>query len=324
MTRVLSGLAYAARIGLGLIAGLALLLAAMGGLGHLYRMTAKAPYQLIEVEPGRRLHVACDGPEAAPFVLYDAGAFGIYTDGWWIKDALKDDYRVCLYDRAGMGWSDPVPEGVSPGPLWHVEDMRRLRAALGEDRPFVLIGHSMAGLRLHAYANLHPSELQGLVFVDAARPQSVRAERIQAFIPWVLRAMTIGTGLARIGIAGGMSYLLPDELDLPKQQKQDKRRSIASVKHHKAAKAEIAAAMRVDESPDWMSGSGAETRPVAVYSNSEGGGANASVATAAETNAGFGRIRSLTDETHVSLLNQKNAELIANDVRDMIQGSFVK
>ncbi len=316
-TKVLRTFSKWLRTGAAVLFAIGVLLSGLGGMGHILRMQAKAPYPLLAIDGERRVHVLCEGPDDAPFVLYDAGAFGIYSDGWWVKEALKRDHRVCLYDRAGMGWSDPVPGNTSPSPDWHVEDMRRLRHALGAEAPFVLIGHSMAGLRLHAYANAYPEDLQGLVFIDAARPQTMNTDTASRFAPWLLRAMTVGIGLARIGLAGGVSYLLPDELDLPDQQSRDKRRSMASVRHHRATRAEVAAALAAWPGASWRTETGAERLPVSVFTNSPDGGANAPVADAARRTTGIGRITVLAEESHVSLLNAVNAEKIAADVRIM-------
>lgn len=281
------------------------------------RLQAKAPHTMIEVAEGRRLHVLCEGEIGAPFVLYDAGAFGIYTDGWWIKEALKSDHRVCLYDRAGMGWSDPPEAGQAPDPRYHLEDMRRLRLALGETEPFILVGHSMAGLRLHAWANLYPAELRGLVFIDAVRPQAIAQSRVRQILPWAVRGMHVSAGLARIGLMGGIAQIMPDELDLPSIPKRAKTRSISSVKHHKSTRREIQSALSAPDAETLFAGTGADHIPVSVFTNSTGGGGNGVVADSAKRNAGFGRITVLPDESHVSLLNQQNAALIAADIRAM-------
>ncbi|MEL6829261.1 MAG: alpha/beta fold hydrolase [Pseudomonadota bacterium] len=302
---------------LGVLCGLLILLSIIGGIGYVFRLGAAPSYEMVTVQGDRRLHCMCEGPEYAPLVLYDAGAFGIYTDGWWILKALSTDHRVCLYDRAGMGWSDPVPEGVTPDPDWHVEDMRRLRNALGYQAPFILVGHSMAGLRLHAYANAYPDDLVGLVFVDAVRPQSLVVERVDAFVPWMNVGLTLSGLFARIGIAGGAAALLPDELKLSSAPAKDKRRSIAAVRHHKATKAELSAALQAWPGASWESETGANQLPVFVFSNAEGGGANAPVARAAQEATGLGGVTALPGETHVSLLNQENAKLIARDVRKL-------
>lgn len=195
--------------------------------------------------------------------------------------------------------------------------MRRLRAALGEETPFVLIGHSMAGLRLHAYANAYPDDLLGLVLVDAARPQTIETERVESFIPWMSRALSVSGFFARIGLAGGAAFILPDELHLSGAAASDKRRSVSAVSHHKATKGELLAAVNAWPDASWNARTGAERIPTFVYSNSENGGANAPVALEAKRITGIGGVTGLPNESHVSLLNQTNAQKIARDVREL-------
>ncbi|MEM7661419.1 MAG: alpha/beta fold hydrolase [Pseudomonadota bacterium] len=317
---MVSTILFVLKLALGAVCVIILALILLGGASHIIRMGSSPGFTLTEVEGERRLHHVCEGPEDAPFVLYDAGAFGIYADGWWLLQELKRDHRVCLYDRAGMGWSDPVPDGVEPSPDWHIEDMRRLRRALGSDAPFVLIGHSMAGIRLHAYANAYPEELLGLVFIDAARPQTMNTERIESFVPVLSGGLSFSGILARIGLAGGFAHFMPDELQLSGTPAKDKRRSISAVSHHKATKAELLAAVSAWPDASWRSRTDAESLPVFAYSNSVGGGANAPVAKAAETNTGIGGVTALPEESHVSLLNAANALKIAEDVRKITGG----
>ncbi len=308
---VLKAVGRIARIVILTAAALAAILA-IGG--HILDMGAEPTFEMVEVEPGRRLHVACAGPNEGPFVLYDAGAFGIHVDGWWVREALKDQFRVCLYDRAGMGWSDPVPDGQAPAPDWHVADMRRLVAALGVDEPFYLVGHSMAGVRLHAFANLHRDELAGLVFVDAAITQAFVTERGRRQIGLYKRAMQVGAFSARLGIARAVSSLVPDELDLPEAQLKDKRRAISWLRHHKASAAEVGAA---GLGVAYLQDVRAETIPMAVFSTRAGGGPNAAVAARAREVAGYGYAEGLPEETHVSLLNRAGADRIAKAIREM-------
>ena len=58
-----------------------------------------------------------------------------------------------------------------------------------------------------------------------------------------------------------------------------------------------------------------------MYSNSAGGGANASVAANAVENTGLGGVTGLPEESHVSLLNEANAKLMARDVRKITQAA---
>lgn len=270
---------------------------------------------MIAVEGERRLHTTCAGPEGAPFVLFDAGAFGHYTHGWWVMEALREDHRICLYDRAGMGWSDPVPSGTAPDPDWHVEDMRRLRSALGHDAPYVLIGHSMAGFRLHAYANSYPEELRGLIFIDAARPQGIAVERAETFHAWIDKLMMTSIFLSRIGVTGGAAYFISSDFDHSGDVLKDHRRALSSVRHQKATKAEITAALEAFPTARWRVESKTEQIPVFVFANVEDGDSNAPVARAALENTGLGGITVLPEASHTSLLNEENAKLIARDVR---------
>jgi pimeloyl-ACP methyl ester carboxylesterase len=293
----------------------------LGGVRYLLQLNDTPPHQMIAIDGDRRLHVRCQGPEEGPFVLFDAGMFGNHTHGVWVLEALREDHRICVYDRAGMGWSDPVPVGVSPDPDWHVEDMRRLRAALGQETPFVLIGHSMAGLRLHAYANAYLEELRGLVFVDAVRPQSLKSDRIQKMRSRIEGGLSFTTVLSRIGITGGVMYFISGEFDHTPPSLKENRRAYSSVRHHKATKAEITAAFDAPADASWRVASKAEQIPVFVYTNRESAYSNPPVARAAIENTGLGGVTILPEETHVSLLNEENAKRIAEDVRKITQPS---
>ncbi|MEO1015832.1 MAG: alpha/beta hydrolase [Pseudomonadota bacterium] len=282
--------------------------------GHIRDMSATPTFDGVQVEPGRRLHAVCSGPQDKPLVLYDAGAFGIYADGWWVREALSDDFQVCLYDRAGMGWSDPVPVGATPSPDWHVEDMRRLARAIGAKPPWYIVGHSMSGVRMHAYANLYPDELAGLVFVDAAAPQAFDTQRVRRLIGLFKGAIQAGGLAARMGLARAVAPLIPDELDLPRDQKRDKRRAMSWVRHYKAAAAEIGAA---ELGAPYLKDHRAGTIPLAAFTNSAGGGGNRRYADAAEAATGYGRLTVRPEETHVSFLNREGAQRIATAIREM-------
>ncbi len=283
---------------------------------HMGDMSAHPTFDMVEVEPGRRLHAVCEGPKEAQFVLYDAGAFGIYTDGWWVQQHLKDDFRVCLYDRAGLGWSDPVPQDVTPTPRWHVEDMRRLANALKVKAPYILVGHSMAGIRLHSFSSLYPDEIAGMVFVDAAAPDRIRGPQIRRLIRTFTRIMQLGAVSAQLGLARAVSPLVPDELTLPAAQRADKKRSIAWVSHHKASREELAA-LEQEVTESYLANSNADQRPMAVFSAGQIGRINAQMAEQAKNNTGYGIARNFPKESHVSLLNKENSKMLAQAVRDI-------
>lgn len=276
---------------------------------------SKPPLAMSEVEPGRRLHGGLIGTPGAPSVIYDAGAFGLYADGWHVAQALRGDHNVLLFDRAGLGRSDAPPANIRPTPAFHVADMRRLAHALALPPPFLLIGHSMAGLRLHAFANLHLNEVAGLIFVDAVRPRALNGERGRRLARTFARFLTGGVWAARLGLPTVVAPFLADPLDLPKPHAAEKRRAAARLSHYKGARAEVEALVH-DKELDFGAERAVE-RPVAVFARTRSAFGNAELADAATARGGFGRVTILPEESHVSLLNARNAARIAEAARAM-------
>jgi pimeloyl-ACP methyl ester carboxylesterase len=57
------------------------------------------------------------------------------------------------------------------------EDLHALLINTGEKPPFVLVGHSLGGLYIINYTTRFPSDVAGLVLVDAAHPEQVERSR---------------------------------------------------------------------------------------------------------------------------------------------------
>ena len=149
---------------------------------------------------GRTMHVVRLGLKGAGLVvLLEAGSFGFSADWAVVQDQLAArGIHSIAYDRAGMALSDPGPGAARrPG---HRLDLERLLAALGEPGPFVLAGHSMAGLHIHLFAARNPDRIAGLVFVDAIIP-ALAAD------PWVRRGAAHYIRFSRGGGLGGVQGL---------------------------------------------------------------------------------------------------------------------
>jgi hypothetical protein len=81
-----------------------------GAVGQLWatRLDAERfppPGVLVDVG-GRRLHLRCEG-RGQPTVILEASGFGNSHSYDTVLPRLAERTRVCAYDRAGMGWSDP-------------------------------------------------------------------------------------------------------------------------------------------------------------------------------------------------------------------------
>lgn len=120
---------------------------------------------------GRHIHLACQG-SGYPTVVIDAGlGTAPAEDSAWQQIASKTAAvtRVCLYDRAGLGGSDPNPKPVITS-LDSATDMARALKIAGLDGPFLVVGHSIGGLHAQVFANLYPSKVAGLVLVSTTHP----------------------------------------------------------------------------------------------------------------------------------------------------------
>jgi pimeloyl-ACP methyl ester carboxylesterase len=263
------------------------------------------PFRLVDIDGLRRLHACLEGPEGAPTVVFDHGAFGMYADGWWLKEALKADHRVLLYGRAGMGFSDPAPRDAVLSPAWHVGDLRRLLLVLDLPPPWILVGHSMAGVRLHIFANLYPGELAGLVFVDALHPHVYRhtlaARHLRAFT----LALRVGEMAAALGLVGLAAAALHDDLGLPDAREREKRHVFDARAHWSHSRREMTGFDATDPVFDRQA---AADRPVAVFACAADGGENAGLARAAAA---------WPAQSHTSVLDRDHAVMIAAAIRRM-------
>lgn len=112
---------------------------------------------------GRSLHLVCEG-EGSPTVLMESG-FGATADAWFkVQPELAHDTRVCSYDRAGYGASDPAPPPRDGAAI--ARDLDQALRAARISGPFVLVGHSAGALYVQIFARLRPGDVKGMVLVD--------------------------------------------------------------------------------------------------------------------------------------------------------------
>jgi pimeloyl-ACP methyl ester carboxylesterase len=121
------------------------------------------PGQLVSVD-GSRLSLYCLG-NGSPTVIFDSG-FLDWAPSWsTVQPQIAKWTRVCSYDRAGTGFSDP-----GPVPRTSVRIAQELHSALhlaGIEGPYILVGHAFGGDNVRTFADLHMREVAGLVLVDA-------------------------------------------------------------------------------------------------------------------------------------------------------------
>ncbi len=155
-----------------------LALASVGGGYQTVREAADAraypmPGQLIDVG-GHRLHLSCTG-SGGPTVVLEPGAGGRSSDFGLITPAVARDTRVCVYDRAGRGWSEPADTPQDATQI--ATDLHTLLHRGQVPGPYVLVGHSFGGLYTLTFAAQYPDEVAGMVLVDSTAPASLAKPR---------------------------------------------------------------------------------------------------------------------------------------------------
>jgi pimeloyl-ACP methyl ester carboxylesterase len=112
---------------------------------------------------GYRLRIDCSG-QGSPAVILEAGLG--YSGRTWraVQPEIARLTRVCSYDRAGLGNSDPSPRARTGDEI--VEELRLLLDKAKVKGPYVLVGHSFGGLTARIHAARYPAEVAGIVLLD--------------------------------------------------------------------------------------------------------------------------------------------------------------
>jgi pimeloyl-ACP methyl ester carboxylesterase len=155
------------------LAGLALLLVALVIAGATYQAIATANDQAAYPPPGRmvdvggfKLHILCAGTAVTgrPTVILESG-LATSTPVWVrVQTEVARSVRVCAYDRAGIGWSEPSP---NPRDARHIAgELHTLLKNAGIAPPYVLAGHSSGGIYARAYQRLYPADVVGMALLE--------------------------------------------------------------------------------------------------------------------------------------------------------------
>jgi len=128
-----------------------------------------APGQLVDVY-GRQMHIFCQG-NGSPTVIADAGN-GDFSITWGlVQPEVAQHTRICVYDRAGYGWSEASPEHRTTQQM--TAELHTLLQNAEIEGPYILVGHSLGGFNMRMYASLYPEEVVGMVLVDAAHEETL-------------------------------------------------------------------------------------------------------------------------------------------------------
>ena len=292
------------------------LLALAGGyeaLGHATAPTVAMGGQLVDVGP-YRLHLECTGSRG-PTVVLEPGGGGSAASMGLIAPAVARDSRVCVYDRAGRGWSDPAaspPDGAQIA-----TDLHTLLNRAHIPGPYVLAGHSFGGLYVRAYAAKYPQEVAGLVLVDSTGAHNTRVLPQKAGSYSVLKHLSsLVATTSRLGV--GRFIANTSFSDLPPKYRDDARTTAATGKEMGGFLDEFGVANRSEAEAGQLRTLGAKPLVVLTASrgNSPGWMAAQNKTVTLSTNSVH---RIVPGATHASLVeNAGPASAVARAVHDVV------
>ena len=203
ISRVLRKLRYAI--------GVILLLAAIGATYEAIESSREEreppPGRLVDVG-GHKMHLHCTG-QGTPTVILESGLWDDSIVWHSVQPEIAKLTRVCSYDRAGLGYSDPRPDQV-PDSRNIARNLHALLANAGVNPPYILVGHSFGGLTMPLFAARYPEQTAGVVLVDPVvpvewNPPSEHDRRLTEIGAKVCRRAAF---LARIGLIRFVAFLL--------------------------------------------------------------------------------------------------------------------
>ncbi|NNE36601.1 MAG: alpha/beta hydrolase, partial [Rhodothermales bacterium] len=111
-----------------------------------------------------------------------------------VFDDIAAANRVCRLERLGFGDSDAVPEGLNQTVRDYAHELRELVKVISPDDDIAIIGYSFGGFVARYYAAHYPSNVRGLLLIDAAHEDWIREmknqmsgedwQKIQEILDW--------------------------------------------------------------------------------------------------------------------------------------------
>ena len=145
-----------------------------------------------------------NGPQTLVF-LSGAGTASPILDFKDLYDGLSKQYKIVVVERAGYGYSEDTSKSRDVS-----EVLSETRQALAKDHvsgPYIILSHSMASLETLLWQEKYPSEIQAIIGLDWALPESYSQLRMHSQI---LR-------MARLGSQLGLLRYIPSRLYVPNE-----------------------------------------------------------------------------------------------------------
>ncbi|MCC6776743.1 MAG: alpha/beta fold hydrolase, partial [Hyphomicrobiales bacterium] len=200
------------------------------------RRAYSMPGQLVDVG-GHQLHIHCTGTGSPTVVLQPGlGEPSAQVSGW-IAPAVAQDTRVCVYDRAGRGWSESA-SGPQDG-VAVAADLHTLLERAQIAGPYVLVGHSSGGVYMRIFAARYPDQVTGMVLLDSQPNEAfTRLPDYPGFYAVFRRVSALFPSLARMGVMRLVNQSASG--GLPPQARAEERATLSTARHNRSVRDEVA------------------------------------------------------------------------------------
>lgn len=186
---------------------------------------------------GYRLHLYALGAvkDASPTIILDHSLGGL--EGYLLIEKLADLGRVCIYDRAGYGWSDHSPHPRTSNQI--VTELDTLLTQANIQPPYILVGNSFGSYNVRLYAHRFPHKVVGIVLTDGLhetgmRKMSLPLKVLEYFFVSGFMMSILGSsfGIIRLLKTCGMfEFLKPELRNFSVRSKNPVKRSFCRPKH---------------------------------------------------------------------------------------------
>ena len=191
------------------------------------------PGELIDIG-GYNLHLHIMG-NSRPTVILDHSLGGI--EGYLLIEEIAKIARVCIYDRAGYGWSDS-----SPFPRTSKEIVKELDTLLNNaeiEPPYILVGDSFGSFNMRLYAHQFPEKVVGMVLTDGLHevgilnmPLSLKLLKIFFASGFLMSTLGSFLGIVRLfRTIGAFEFIKPELNQFSTSSLNSIKRSFCRTKH---------------------------------------------------------------------------------------------
>ena len=145
-----------------------------------------------------------NGPQTLVF-LSGAGTASPILDFKDLYDGLSKQYKIVVVERAGYGYSEDTSKSRDVSEV--LSETRQALAKAHVSGPYIILSHSMASLETLLWQEKYPSEIQAVIGLDWALPESYAHLKMHSQI---LR-------MARLGSQLGLLRYIPSRLYVPNE-----------------------------------------------------------------------------------------------------------